>query len=71
MDLDGVEPNALSYCQALRACRVGANGDGRAAQHALALVAEMGRKGMGRDVLGILGAARYVRGSTVVQKELY
>lgn len=50
MALDGVEPDAISYRQALRACRDGARGDGQAAEAAVGLVEEMARAGLGPDV---------------------
>eukprot|EP00903_Cladosiphon_okamuranus_P012196 g11439.t1 len=58
MELDGVAPDAISYNQALRACRAGADGGGRAAQLALELVAEVRSKGLGPDVVTLEGAAR-------------
>lgn len=50
MALDEVEPDALSYCQAYRACRAGARGDGRAAEAAVDLAEVMAEKGLGQDV---------------------
>lgn len=50
MALDGVDPDAISYRQALRACFVGARGDGRAAEEALYLVKDMERRGLPLDV---------------------
>ena len=58
MELDGVSPDVRSYSQALRACRMGASGDGRAARLAQALVSEMEEKGLGRDMTCLEGAAR-------------
>ena len=60
MELDGVEPDVISYNQALRACRTGADGSGRAAQLALELIAEVRSKGLGPDVVTLEGAARCV-----------
>ncbi|CAN0072282.1 unnamed protein product, partial [Sphacelaria rigidula] len=50
MTLDGVEPDAASYHQALRACRAGAGGDGLAAVAAECLVKGMASKGLDPDV---------------------
>ncbi|CAN0143868.1 unnamed protein product, partial [Hapterophycus canaliculatus] len=58
MERDGVVPDAISYNQALRACRVGADGAGRAADLALALVGEVTSRGLGPDVLSLEAAAR-------------
>lgn len=60
MELDGVTPDVISYNQALRACRAGADGGGRAAQLALELIAEVRSKGLGPDVVTLEGAARCV-----------
>lgn len=60
MELDGVTPDPISYNQALRACREGADGGGRAAQLALELIAEVRSKGLGPDVATLEGAARCV-----------
>lgn len=65
MTLDGVEPDAVSYCQALRACRDGARGDGRAAEAAAGLVEGMAREGLGPDVAAFEILARYLH---VVEK---
>ncbi|CAN0360666.1 unnamed protein product, partial [Laminaria digitata] len=58
MELDGVSPDALSYHQALRACRKGASGDGRAARQALALLGEMRGKGLEEGSVALEDAAR-------------
>lgn len=59
MEQDGVPPDAISYKQALRACRAGAGTGGRAAHIALALVEELGSKGLGPDVVSLEIAARW------------
>lgn len=46
---DGVRPDVMSYHQALRACALGARGDGRAAGEALGLIEDMGHKGLVPD----------------------
>lgn len=58
MEVDGVMPDARSYIQALRACRLGASGDGRAARLAQMLLSEMEDKGLVQDVGCLEGAAR-------------
>ncbi|CAN0085446.1 unnamed protein product [Ectocarpus sp. 4 AP-2014] len=58
MERDGVSPDALSYSQALRACRAGADGSGRAAQLALALVGEVRSRGPEPGVVILESAAR-------------
>ncbi|CAM9447310.1 unnamed protein product, partial [Ectocarpus sp. 13 AM-2016] len=58
MERDGVSPDALSYSQALRACRVGADGSGWAAQLALALVGEVRSRGLEPGVVILESAAR-------------
>lgn len=47
---DGVDPDVMSYRQALGACLRGARGDGRAAAEAVGLVEDMGRKGLAPDI---------------------
>ncbi|CAN0286759.1 unnamed protein product, partial [Ectocarpus fasciculatus] len=58
MERDGVSPDALSYSQAFRACRAGADGSGRAAQLALALVGEIRSRGLEPGVVILESAAR-------------
>lgn len=62
MELDEVPPDAVSYKQALRACRVGAGAGagGRAADQALALIEDVRSKGLGPDVVSLECAARWV-----------
>lgn len=62
MERDGVSPDALSYSQALRACRAGADGSGRAAQLALALVGEVRSRGLEPGVVILESAARWAFG---------
>ncbi|CAM9411901.1 unnamed protein product [Ectocarpus sp. 6 AP-2014] len=58
MERDGVSPDALSFGQALRACRAGADGSGRAAQLALELVGEVRSRGLEPGVVILESAAR-------------
>lgn len=61
MELDGVAPDIISYNQALKACRAGADGGGQAAQRALELTAEVRSKRLGLDVVTLEAAARCVQ----------
>lgn len=58
MALDGVEPDAISYLQALRACRDGAPGDGQAAEAAVSVVRSMAKAELGPSVATLESLAR-------------